>query len=282
MTLSVNGYVLDTLIPLYSGRTIDIGIDSSKTNTAIAIGLADGSEEYIEMYGANDGTSKEDTLALCKKHRQALSILLKDAKPRLVGIEDIITTDTHGKRMGISIHMSRFKITAVFMSLISFFQDTFGITPELVNNQTWKAAILPEEFCKRTYDKGSLAYFKSIHSEYADCTDDVTDAICILRFLRRTHPEKLIHPIDRIEATQKQVEYLFTPTRVRLSYATRFSYNKEYALKDNVAFMGNRISRGMIAVAPVRCEDLPLGELIGKCSSSFKEREEEVLLVVSV
>lgn len=144
MVVSINNSIADVIMARYSGREVTIGIDSSKTNSALAVGDETGKIiDIVELNGANDGTTEEAVLKLCMKQRQVLQSLFNGAHVSAVGIEDIITKNNGQKESGITVHMSRFKITAVFMSFIFFFQESFGVTPELINNWEWKHAVLP-------------------------------------------------------------------------------------------------------------------------------------------
>ncbi|MCI9050679.1 MAG: hypothetical protein HFI05_01955 [Lachnospiraceae bacterium] len=282
MIVSINGVPTDYFIPRYVGQEIFIGIDSSKRNSAIAIGnKVTEVIDYIELNGCQDGTREEDVLYLCQRQRQVLKEIFKGSNPKIVGLENIITKDTKSKEIGITMHLSRFKITAVFMSFISFFQDIFDITPTLVNNQTWKSSVLPEEFCKRKYDKGSLAYFKSINSKYQYCTHDVTDAICILKYLRKIN--NIENGFQIIEPEPLKQEYIsfFAPIDISLNeFCRNFFYNEKLTLKQNEAVMANNIKIHEYGITTIKINNLSFTDIYEKCRGIFKKREEAILLVV--
>lgn len=281
MVVSINGIVTDYFSPRYVGQELFIGIDSSKRNSAVVIGNEAGIIDYIELNGYQDGTKEEDTLYLCQHQRQVLGELLKGSIPKIVGIENIITKDTKGKEMGITMHLSRFKITAVFMSFISFFQDKFNITPTLVNNQTWKATILPEEFCKRKYDKGSLAYFKYINSKYQYCSDDVTDAICIFQYLQKINNIKSGFRIIEPEPLKQKYKSFIMPIDTAMNeLCHNFFYNKNLTLQQNEIVMANNIKTSEYGIAKTDINDIPLSDIYTKSRGRFKIREPVVLLVV--
>ena len=67
LIVSINGVPTDYFIPRYVGQEIFIGIDSSKRNSAIAIGnKVTEVIDYIELNGCQDGTREEDVLYLVK------------------------------------------------------------------------------------------------------------------------------------------------------------------------------------------------------------------------
>ena len=203
MHISKNGEVLyaNEIAPMFTGMDLTIGIDSSKSNTGIVVGdtcrnvLCD-----FEINGAGESVNVYD---LCWWTRKTLKVILSGANVVAVGLEDIITKaeeNNPGKKQvsHLDIHKNRAKITAVFDTYISFFQDNFDLTPMLINNQHWKAAILPEEYRKRKYDKGSKAYYQAIRSKWGSRSDDVTDAYCVWQYLcnvnNLTKSEKLDYP----------------------------------------------------------------------------------------
>ena len=282
MRIYVDSREVSIATPLFEGESIFVAIDSSKRNSAFAVGnLSRKVLHYVEFDGKDDGTSERDTLVLCLKQRQALSKLFQGANVKVVGIEDIVTKHKVGTRDGMTEHTSRFKITAVFMSFISFFQDTFGITPELVNNWLWKSTVLPEEFRKDTYKKGSLAYFKAIDSIYQNCSDDVTDALCILEFLYREHHIENIQEIKEPEIKTCDYDIFLVPSDKQFKHkVVVYRFNPSLALEQNATVMCNGIKENEIAVARVGIQSLSLREIYTFCRGRFAAKTEELLLVV--
>jgi len=297
MVVSINNQVVYDCFPRYSGKTISIAIDSSKRNTAISVGDANCRlMDVIELNGAQDGTSEVDALILCKLQRDYLKTLFEGAKPVIVGIENIITVDKKkskgqyipGTRIpvesagGISQHMSRFKITAVFMSLIAFFQDNFGITPELVNNQTWKTTVLPKEFNTREHEKGSLDYFKSIGSKYGNYTDDATDSICILKYLQVKHGLQDAYSIESPE--MKRFNYVAGIYDVQVFIdpddMVSFQINPTLTLEENTNVMVNHLENKKYGVARVDINYFTNSQIYQLARGKFKEFTREVNLVV--
>lgn len=283
MQVSINNRVVQYADSRYIGKDISIGIDSSKRNTALAIG--DGQcqvLDVIELNGTGDGTSEADTLALCRKQRAFLERQLAGAKVKMVGIENIVTVDKPSKERGMSQHMSRFKITAVFMSLIFFFQEQFGITPELINNQTWKSAVLPKEFTARSIGKGSLAYFKAAKSKYASYSDDATDAICILAYMQKHHGLESVFVIDAPEFANVKpvVQIISSGAAVQGEEAVRFKINSSLSLQENAEVMLNHLQDKKYGVAKAPISYFSVEEIFKYAAGRFQRKSEEVLLLV--
>lgn len=280
MILCVDNQVVAEPVPLFTGKDIVIGIDSSKTNTALAVGDLSGEVlHWIELNGAGDGTTEYDALRLCKAHRDTLKVMMKGCHIVQVGIEDIITKIKKGKETGMTVHSSRFKITCVFSSLISFFQDNFNITPILVNNWTWKSHILPQEFRARDVGKGSLAYFRSIGSKYGQCTDDVTDSVCILRYLYEHTGIEVGTRISEPEVPLKQHQILLVSSLEETrDDAKVFRYNPEMSLEQNATVMSN--DSETFSRAKVKVRDLELSAIYKYCAGKHERYEEELNLWV--
>ena len=177
--------------PMFEEKELVIGIDSSKTNTGISVtNLTDTEgdnviETSFAFNGKDDGTTEQDCLLLCQKEREAFRRIFKNSFIRVAGIEDIITKEYGtfpGKKTGMTVHESRFKITAIFGSFISCLQEDFGKTPYLVNNWSWKAAMLPQEYRAKGIYKGSQLYLRDQGSIFGDLTDDETDAYFIKKY----------------------------------------------------------------------------------------------------
>ena len=279
MLLSKNGFVVGMYEPSYTGKKIAVAIDSSKTNTAIIGGDVDGN--VLDDYELN-GKEDKDVLLLCKQERAALKSLFEGSKIQLVGIEDIITKKyDREKGSPMDIHMSRFKITAVFMSLICFFQDVHQVTPELVNNQHWKTTVLPEEYRKRTHHKGSLDYMKDIGSKYANRKDDVTDAYCIYQFLAREHGYRNVVAIEEPCAASREYHCGLYPMDTGIpSTAKQFVYNPSLTFKQNcdtmIYHMGLKDEYGY---AKVKVSDLTMEEIYEHAAGKRHQRYEQEVYV---
>lgn len=280
MIVSVDNTPMAQVMPIVSGKDVVIGIDSSKTNTALAIGDLSGEVlHWIELNGTADGTSEYDALRLCQLQREALKVLLQGCNLVQVGIEDIITKVQKGKETGMTVHASRFKITCIFASLIAFFQDNFNKTPVLINNWTWKSHILPEEFRSRDIKKGSLAYFRSIGSVYGSCTDDVTDALCILQYLYKYSGISVGTRITGPEVSVKPHKILLTNiSAVTRGDAKIFQYNPELTLEQNAAVISNNSNH--LGKANVAANQLSFSEIYQYCAGKFERYENQLVLWV--
>lgn len=282
MRIFVDNQEVNIVTPLFQGEDIYVAVDSSKSNSAFVVGnLSRKVLHYVEFDGKNDGTTERDTLVLCLKERQTLAIMFQGANPKAVGIEDIVTKHKVGTRDGMTEHASRFKITAVFMSFISFFQDTFGITPELINNWLWKCTVLPEEFRSREHRKGSLDYFRSIGSKYGNCSDDVTDALCILEFLYKEHGVENVREIWEPEFKAHEYSITFiSSAHVFKHIIVKYKFNPTLTLEQNATVMSNGIRDNELAVALMKVEDLSLKDIYLYCKGRFSPKVGELLMVV--
>lgn len=283
MVLRKNGEIVSVYIPIYSGKKIIVAIDSSKTNTAIVVG--DTSGAILDDYEISGKGSDIDVYQLCWETRDVIKVLFKGADIIRVGIENVITkkSTTHG---GQDHHYSRTVINAVFNNFVFYFQDYHNVTPILVNNQTWKAETLPEEFRKRSHDKGSLDYFKSIGSIHGSRSDDITDAICIYRYLCKLGSFKLTYDINNI--TDKIVDYDWFIYPVEFPIPEN---KKEFIIKNDESFEFNlntiatMLSSGETGYLRTSTDNLTLQDIYSKrlkCpkSYSYKMDCEEVLIVI--
>lgn len=288
MIVKVNNRVTVPTVPMYEGLNIIISIDSSKSNSGIVVHDETGEIlDVIEFNGEKDGTSEYDTLALCFEQRKMMSTIFSGSRPFLVGIENIITKTYKKKQTeatGMDIHMSRFKITAVFMSFISFFQDKFGVTAQLIPNQSWKAATLPERFRHHDGTKGSLEYFKSINFKYQYYSDDATDAICIGKYLCMINKIQSGIRIKEPETALTNYKLMLTNRTVTGAVEEkRFLYNDKLTLEQNAVVMANETRSGKkVAVAEIPISVLSFEEIYANCVGRFSAKEDTVKLWVVV
>ena len=258
MVLKKNGIIVQGYEPWYRDKKIAIAIDSSKTNTAIIVGDIYGN--VLDDYEI-DGKSDKDVTLLAFGHRRELRNLFEGAKIQLVGIENIITKkEEHSGRNPLDIHMSRWKITHIFDSLICFFQDNHNVNPELVNQWDWKTDTLPEEYRKREHKKGSLDYMKDTGSKYAYRSDDVTDAYCIYVHLSRKHGYKNVKEIEEPCAADKPYSCGIYPLSTKIpTSAKQFKWNEELTYKQNcdtMVFNTTYTEQWSYAMVDVQCIEL--------------------------
>lgn len=273
--------------PEYAQQKVIIAIDSSKTNSCVTVDNEFGVR--LDDYELR-GDPKDDVLQQCAWERQCMGVILDQSIPFIVGIEDIITkkeyTTADGKKVskystGLEIHQSRFKITAVFMSFIIFFQDMFDMTPELVNNWTWKSTVLPEEYRTRDHNKGSLDWHRDRGTKLANRTDDVTDCDCIMEFLKIEHKitgEQCIS--DVTESTSNKYSLIVCSEKSDIGGSKKFIDNDKVRFDDKVAFMANRLEVNEVGCCLVSTRGLTPQQIYTYCKGRFDKREERLYICV--
>ena len=283
MVLSKNGNMTVSYDPVYEGKQIVIAIDSSKSNSAIAVGDPYGNiyDDY-EISGAGEDT---DVYQLCWDTRKVLKGLFLGAEILSVGIEDIITKESEYAHTGMDVHMSRKKITAVFDNFIFIFQEYYDIMPRLIPNQSWKAATLPEEFRKRTHKKGSKDYFDSIGGRWAGRKDDVTDAVCIYNYICQISNFKVPRRFTEICPADKSFVYGYYPES--MSFALGFvevEYNDKFTLEQNINTMVTMVTKkNKCGYMLIPIEVVPLSDIYSdKMKRSYDKVTNNVYCVVKI
>lgn len=263
----------------YSGKRIMIAIDSSKTNSCMTV-----SDEFGKRLNDYElcGEPKDDVLMQCQWERKCLSTILAESVPIIVGIEDIITKKEDGKfSAGIETHQSRFKITAIFMSFICFFQDMFNVTPELVNNWAWKSTVLPEQYRTKEHYKGSLDWHKDRGTPLANRNDNVTDSDCIMEYLKIIHGVTKIDKIsDVIENTTNYYQLAICSGKYDVGGIREFKDSKLLTIKDKASYVANRLEIGEIAYVRIDIYSCTPQQVYSLCYGKFDRKEEEVILLV--
>ena len=282
MILSRNGRILDMISPSYVNKNIIISIDSSKSNTAMFVASPEG--HIYDDYEISGAGSDVDVYDLCWDTRRAFKTILKDAHVVQVGIEDIITKK-QGDYGGLKLHESRAKITAVFNSFISFFQDNFNLMPMLINNNTWKSHVLPEEYRKRTHDKGSKDWLADIGSFYGNRTDDICDAYCILQYMLQDHKIRAAEYFDNIYIGKIDYE-VFLVSEICLPEDTvrEFNYEPSWSLEDNLKTAASIIAEYETAFIKVPISIVPIeyvyNNLVRDKSLTYKRGMTEIYVCV--
>ena len=100
---------------MFSGKSIMIAIDSSKSNSALIV--SDTSQNILADFEFRGGGKDIDVYDLCKHTRAYLKRIFKGASIAAVGMENIITKKEDNYH-GLEIHYSRAVITAVFNNYI--------------------------------------------------------------------------------------------------------------------------------------------------------------------
>lgn len=285
MQLSRDGEPVSSYESEYSNKKIVIGIDSSKSNTAIVVGDSNGNVYHdYELSGAG---SEVDVYDFCRDMRRELKSLFKGADILKVGIEDIITKKSKGN-VGMEIHQSRYKITAVFDNIIFLFDDYFGIMPTRVNNWAWKSTILPEEYRTKDHKKGSKDWFDSIGNRWSGRKDDVTDAVCIYYYLLKTNPIKPVYTISETKPAQYKLDYdfwIFPEDFTMPNEAKEFVIENNDSLEHNLDMIAQSIN-SEFGYVRVNTEMIPIdwiynGRLKWNDQFKYKRNSKEVIVVVN-
>jgi hypothetical protein len=284
MILYKNGISVGAYESSYSGKNILVSIDSSKSNSAMFVW-----DEYghpLDDYEINGEGSEVEVYDLCWRTRENLKELFKGSKVLKVYIEDIITKKEKAYK-GLEIHQSRAKITAVFNNFIFFFQDYQNIMPTLVNNNTWKVNVLPEEYRHRDVGKGSKAWCEAIDNRYGGRKDDVTDAFCIGLYMFMTEHIESTYPIGYIEPAQGKYKYLIVPEAFPIPQGSKqFVIQNKESLEHNAATVSNRIAgkqNGVFyyPVNDLQSVDVYSDHVVYNDKYKFDKCAERVLIVVS-
>lgn len=281
MNLSRNGKPTPCYTPLYNGKKIIIGIDSSKSNTAIVVGNEFG--EVYDDFEISGAGSDVDVYQLCWDTRKSLRTLFMGAEVLGVGIEDIITKKEEGYR-GIEVHQSRKKITAVFDNIIFYFQEYHNIMPKLVNNQEWKAAILPEEFRSRNHKKGAKDWHDYLGDRWAGRKDDVTDALSIFQYTVRILGIKPMYKIGVARAAEKEFNYGYYPVGTKLPQHTKqFQLNDSLTLIQNIETATHQLKKDDIGYFIIPVTMLSLMEIYSeRMLRKYSKYTENVMCVIKV
>lgn len=269
--------------PEYVGKDIMVAIDASKTNSCMFV--ADKYGNVLDDYELS-GKAEDNILDQCFKERQFLTSLLMGANVIVGGIEDIITKKDKGEiSRGMMEHESRFKITAIFMSFISYFQDHHNFTLELINNWAWKSNTLPEEFRSGEYakdKKGSLAYHKRLKTKYANRKDDVTDAYQILQYLKIIHniTDTVVVEGPKELTRHKHAIWLFSSNSDVAGTRQFICNSTEYSPKDIVSFIANRLIVKQVGYCLLPISMFTIDEIYSLCSGNFMVKEDNLILAV--
>lgn len=283
MMILKNGMQVDEYSADYVGQKIVIGIDSSKSDTAIAVGDAYGN--IIADYEIRGGGKATDVYDLCAFTRKQMKKLFDGADIQLVGIEDIITKKEKGYK-GIEIHQSRYKITAVFDNFLFTFEEFFGIRPIRVNNWDWKSTILPEEYRKRTHDKGSKDWFADLGNRWAGRNDNVTDSVCILMYLYKRHKVKPIYTIKETAPNNASYEFMIVPSSFPTNETVReFAILNNDTIEHNVQTIAGALDVGQVGFVRVAIENVPIDWIFSEhlqitTDCRFNRVEDDVMFLI--
>lgn len=283
MIIHKNGNLLEDFSPCYAGKNLVIAIDSSKSNSAMIVGLPDGT--ILDDYEISGAGSNVDVYDLCKDTRAFLKEIFKGAYVRFVGIEDIITKKEKTYK-GIDIHQSRAKITAVFNNFMFAFEEYYNIRPVPINNWAWKSNVLPEKYRKKDHDKGSKDYFNDLGNRWAGRKDDVTDAVCIFLYIMKLVPIKVKGELTVITPPKYNYEYAIFPESFTMKDgAKEFDIRVDGTLEQVIASISNNIDSKQFGYFYLNIEDVPLDiiyseKLCVNNSNRFSRITDKVLVAV--
>jgi len=251
--------------PMFVGQTIDVAVDPSKAHSGVVIATADDSRKVaIECLA---GGGNVDVFEACAEIHEFFATLLHGSIIRLAGVEDPITksydvVNKQGKRVrvnpGMETHENRLKLSAIFTTYMNVLRLMAHHEIMRVNNEAWKKAILPPEFRKREVGKGSNLWLPTIEPGYTGYDDNITDAGCILLYLRQaTKAEKVICK-RKVEAVELSLcQYSFAVYDYADYHRPVYVYNTMLSFKDNVVYVANR-SQGDVSVLELSVHDLPV------------------------
>lgn len=276
-----------TVRPEYVGRDIIVAIDSSKTDSAFFV--ADKFGNILNDYDIC-GLKSDDIYWQTYEQRKFLKTLFSGSNIILGGIEDVITKKTYGSgdkeksyrvSRGMEEHQSRLKITLVYASFISVFQDCFDYTLEPVNNWSWKTEILPEEYRTRDHHKGSQDWHNDMHTAYAGRNDNITDAWCILQYLLKKHNISRVVPVSNDVEDMKQCKYSLLSSKTNMAGHIEYRYNASLSIEQNIAFLSNRLKDTKVAnFFRVPISALNIKDIYAKCYGTFLREERELIIMV--
>ena len=252
--------------PLSYDAEVIVAIDPSKTNTGIIIGNPVGDVLSILQFS---GTGQE-TENFLVDFKDFLKHYLSRCKVVCVAMEESIT------KKGMNYHKSTMVLTQIRGVLIDFFLDFYDIQVRLVNNYSWKSAILPKEFIK-VGEKGS---FKYLQKEYGQYTHDVTDAVCIFRYALKSWFKDYVFQCTIAEKEKYNFKFIIVPVEyiTQVEGVTPFMYNHTFSFRENMNYYINRSPKvGVTAVTP---NVIPITDIYGH-AKYFKNVPKEVGVICS-
>lgn len=264
----------------YNGQIV-VAIDPSKTNCAVIIGDPGGEVLNIMEFSGNNWSQGpvDDTTEFCSELKDFLNRYLGDSEVFKIGLEKAIT------KRGMNHHVSSMVLTEIRGALLGLFYDKYGLQKEdvEVNNWSWKHAILPEGY-RGQKEKGSVRYFweylkDPTYLSYYE--DDVTDALCIYKYLVLETKDKYRIACQESEKPIKAYSYSLMPEWADALEFRQFDYNPSFGVEDNATYFANRSQVNGIAKVNIDRVSLPD---IYKNATGFSDipKTGEVRLVVAV
>lgn len=215
--------------------------DPGKTNMAMVVGTPSGTSLCILQFRAPG--SAYDTSEYCHDFKAFISKYFKDCKVVQFGIEKAIS------KHGMNHHHSSMVLTEIRANLIDLAYELTGRKPFEINNWSWKYAILPDGMRSQS-EKGSAKFLPDIYRVYGNA--DVTDAICMYRYiLRQTGTTTVVTP-NRSEKPLASIKVMIVPPKHPFTRdSRRFKYEPGLSLWDNATFFCNRTWERGVATVPV-------------------------------
>lgn len=236
-----------TIVPLKSELPVIVAIDPSKSNLGLVVG--DISGHFLGLYEVSG--SGKDTTKFCLLLMKFLALKLSELDIALFGQEKVILGDAYQSMVILNEIRSYVKMTA---------DQYLRIAPSKiieVNNFAWKSAMLPAEYRKKKYKKGSLAYIKAAFPYLQSISDDLTDAMCIYQYLKEEYERKNPIYCVRSETCNEKLNVFIVPkASIQEDKVYWFQFNKSFSLQDNIAFYGNRSTRIGCCQIPIKCLEI--------------------------
>lgn len=264
----------------YTGDIV-VAIDPSKSNMAVVVGDPGGEIiSIVEMSGNLWKTPKAamDTTDYCIDAKDFLRQYLAGANLYRVGMEKAIT------KKGMEHHLTNMVLTEVRSMLLNLFKTEYGLrdVDVEVNNWSWKHAILPDGYRSQS-EKGSVRYFL----EYLNDTtyinyfeDDVTDAVCIYKYLTMETKKTYAIVCREDEPTTKDIRIQISPNHVDVLGNRQFRYNPTFNPAQNAKYFANRSTRN--GICKVDLKALSMSDIYTYASGFTTIPNDDIRLVVRV
>lgn len=215
--------------------------DPGKTNMAMVIGTPQGTQLAILQFRAPG--SAYDTSDYCRDFKAFLREYLCNCSITTFGIEKAIS------KRGMNHHHSSMVLTEIRANLIDLAYELTGRKPLEINNWSWKYAILPDGYRSQS-EKGSSRFLADVFSKYGNA--DVTDAICMYRYVQKMSPAEYPLKPDAVEKPLSEYKVQLRPLGFPMPPLSRkFVYEPGLTLDQNCAYFTNRTWERGVATLPV-------------------------------
>ena len=256
----------EAVIPLRNDFPVLVACDPSKSGYGVKVGdIYNNNFSLFEMIGKG-----LDTDEFCNEFTEYLQKYLKDLNIIKVVCEKMIL------KKGLEYYHSSEVLHEIRVHTKSVFKTLIGSVPEEINNQSWKASILPEGFRSRE-EKGSLRYLKSIdYAIYSEVSHNITDAVCIWQYVWNRDYKNLKLKCDCDEVAKNRFSIKIIPVTDIIPPISESSYNERFSLFSNCIYISNRLRKSFFVVNP---NVLSLVDIYA-FSSNFTKLENEVCILV--